>query len=295
MNNTLKNLLAVNRKALQGLHAIADMDFQKPYTLIERDGKFTHNSIVKELGNIKIRDWNVFVLYVRPADKWNSQRAYIARVQNLDFEAQRHTIEGYEQANGWRYLDTVVGKADFEKNRKNVFGHYFIIAQPRDMENHRNREIAVADRFKTQTEYSKPYVIPYTTPIHDKSDWYYADMCAAVGKVDKSGYAINVNDYEYRVRKLKAERSEAQAASWNGTEVIRNFESRIATMKHLMTDALNVENPNYTGIANVAKQLSAATTTIKKLRENKFKSMDNIRLHIHWIEEYLTEAENSDM
>ena len=66
-------------------------------------------------------------------------------------------------------------------------------------------------------------------------------------------------------------------------------------MKHLMTDALNVENPNYTGIANVAKQLGAAATTIKKLRENKFKSMDNIRLHIRWIEEYLTEAEKSDM
>lgn len=48
--NEIKNLLAENRKALQGLHAIANMDFEKPFIILERTGKFTYNSIMKELG-----------------------------------------------------------------------------------------------------------------------------------------------------------------------------------------------------------------------------------------------------
>ena len=49
--NTTKELLQVNRKALQGLHNIIGFDFQEPHTITKHEGRFTYNSIIKTINS----------------------------------------------------------------------------------------------------------------------------------------------------------------------------------------------------------------------------------------------------
>lgn len=104
----LLNTSKVAKATFKGLHMIADMDFEKPFTIIERTGNFTHKSVLKLLGwdNFLKRDmdkFNTFVIYTDYSDK---DRLLVARLTNNKFEFERKTIEDFEVRNGFRFLST---------------------------------------------------------------------------------------------------------------------------------------------------------------------------------------------
>lgn len=289
-NKALTALLAANRKALQGLHAIANMDFQQPYTLIEHHGKFTYNSIMKELLNVNTDYYNIFVLY--KCAGYDNDRYKLARLDNGKFEAQSSTIYNYKAASGWRWFDTSIGNRTFENSRKSENGHYFIIAQEKQYENRSDNSYHAADRFKLHYRGS---ILEAATPYNRNSDKYYDNVIPHFSKAtfDKSGYMQQINNYSQRVAKLKAERSEAAAALWDGTEIVRKFMDRIEVIHEQIINEFARTVINYRKIREAVWNIELCESSLKALKEKSFTSMNRINYAIADVDKYLTKAENA--
>lgn len=295
MNTPLSNLLKENSKALQGLHAIADMDFQKPFSIIECTGNFTYNSILNALGKPDLDEVNIFVVY-KSFRSWNTNYNYIAHIiKGGKFESQRNEIEGYESVNGWRWFDTAIGKGTFETERKDKNCHYWIIAQERKYAvQSKPKAVDYYVRYKTKIDRGNYYAIPY-----DKNgDWYYDNIVRDFyGKPenfpDKSGYC-NTNDYPTRVRKLKAERSAAEAAKFDNTEKLKEFTERINHCNEALQIILagNYIDIDYETVCNVANCLRwIKSPYYNDLKLNKFKSVSAIQFTLERLEDSISRAE----
>lgn len=303
--NEIKNLLAANRKALQGLHTIANMDFQQPFVILERDGNFTYNSILKELNGtsynsksklcnkINTDDYNIFVLYKR-TDYSCYRDLYLARLSHNKFETERKTIENYEAVNGWRWLDTSTGKDMFEKARKSATGHYYIIAQEKQYANKRSPAHDNTERYRVHMRDRKH--IEAATPYYYNSDKYYDNILGYYDRrtLDKSGYIQQVNDYERRVKVLKSQRSAAAAAVWDNAEKYAEIETRILKINTRIAELTNapVHEIPYMKIYHCYSNLAWIRSNIKELHDNNFTSVERIKWTISYIEEQITKAEN---
>lgn len=292
MNTPLSNLLKENRKALQGLHAIAGMDFQKPFHIIEAIGNFTYNSVMNLLGKPDLDEVNIFVMY-KSSKGWEMSYNNLAHViKRGKFETQRNDIEGYESACGWRWFDTAIGKGTFEKIRKDKNCHYWIIAQERKYAV--QSELKVVDysiRYRTKIDHGNYYAIPY----HKNGDWYYDNVCNLSSKynLDKSGYTSLVNNYDSRVRKLKAERSAAEAAKFDNTEKLREFTERINHCNEALQIILagNYIDIDYEKISDVTRHLRFGKRYYKELKANSFTSMRDINYTLERLEDEVRSAE----
>ena len=266
------------------------MDFQQPYTLIEHHGKFTYNSIMKELLNVNTDYYNIFVLY--KCAGYDDDRYKLARLDNGKFESQRSTIYNYEAANGWRWFDTSIGNRTFENSRKSENGHYFIIAQEKQFENRRGTAYYMRERFRVHKECGRRYVIPY----YRNGDYFYNNILTEYDSrtFDKSGYCQQVNSYAQRVRALKAERSEAAAAVWDNTEKCAEVETRIRKINARIAEltAAPVHEIPYMKIYNCYMSISWINNSLKALYKNDFSSMENLNHTISYIESQLAKAES---
>lgn len=300
----IKNLLAENRGAMQGLHAIANMDFEKPFIILERTGSFTYNSILKDLNNgsalysydnrflckINTSDYNIFVLFKR-TDYSCYQHLYIARLNDSKFETERKSIEGYEQSSGWRWFATAIGKEQFETARKSATGHYFIVAQDKQYKNTRQTTHGNTERYRVYMRDRKH--VEAATPYYYNSDKYYDNILDYYDRrtFDKSGYIQQVNNYEQRVKALKAERSAAAAAKYDNTGKLAEFENRIEKLKTIIIENLKSENTNFKLIYNISYNLNWISREMKELKNNSFSSMSAINTTISLINQYITKAE----
>lgn len=301
----IKNLLAENRGAMQGLHAIANMDFEKPFIILERTGSFTYNSILKDLNSgsalysydnrflckINTSDYNIFVLYKRTDYDAYKNNLYIARLNGSKFETERKSIEGYEQSSGWRWLDTAIGKEQFETARKSATGHYFIVAQDKQYKNTSQTTHGNTERYRVYMRDRKH--VEAATPYYYNSDKYYDNILDYYDRrtFDKSGYIQQVNNYEQRVKALKAERSAAAAAKYDNTEKLAEFETRIEKLKTIIIENLKSETTNFKLIYNISYNLNWISREMKELKNNSFSSMSAINTTISLINQYITKAE----
>lgn len=292
MNTPLSNLLKENRKALQGLHAISGMDFQKPFTIIECTGNFTYNSILNALGKPDLDEVNIFVMY-KSSKGWEMNYNNLAHIiKGGKFESQRGEIEYYESVCGWRWFDTAIGKGTFEKIRKDKNCHYWIIAQERKYAV--QSELKAVDysvRYRTKIDYGNYCAIPY-----DKNgDWYYDNVCnlSSTYNFDKSGYTSLVNNYDSRVRKLKAERSAAEAAKFDNTEKLREFTERINYCNEALQIILagNYIDVDYEKISDAIRHLRFGKRYYKELKANSFTSMRDINYTLERLEDEVRSAE----
>lgn len=301
----LKNLLAMNRKALIGLHNIGWLDFQKPYLISEYHGNFTANQILKamNIGKYDIDAYNIYVLYTDPRRWSNHEELYLARMYGTGkFESQRADIEGYEAAHGWRWLKTMVGKSTFEEVRKHPDGHYFVVVQEKAYENHRPKVIDRSARFKPIYSEYNPKKLDYIVPTGRRVDNYYdnimvSDYRRTYHELDKSGYLVSENraNYEQRAKKLRTERAEKAAAAWDNTATIKSIDERVARINQAMAKLLTgkVEGIDYGVVSWVAQKLQWIKNDIARIRKNDYNSMNGINSAIKYVDEKLTDAESA--
>lgn len=304
----LKNLLAMNRKALIGLHNIGWLDFQKPYLISEYHGNFTANSIFKAMNIDKwdAKAYNIYILYTDPRPYSTRNELYLARLNgDWKFESERKNISGYEAAYGWRWLDTKIGKATFEEIRKNPECHYFVIAQEKAYENRRGKVVDLSARFKPIYSEYNPEKLDYIVPTGRRVDNYYDNIMEIWRygtprykyELDKSGYLVSEirSRYQQRAKKLRAERSAKAAAAWDNTETIKRIDERVARINQAVVKLLT-ENPemvDYGAICDAGHKLQWIKNDIARIRKNTYGSMNEINSAIRYVNEKLTDAESA--
>lgn len=295
---SVKNLLAINRKALIGLHNIAGMDFENDFLIIENTGKFTYNSIMKQFCAEWHRDfdeWNIYLIY-SDTRGYADKRYRIASMVYNGFDVQRETIKRYETIHGWRWFDTLVNKGDFNTIRKNDNCHYFIVAQEKKYAKNIEKVIDFNERFRVIKEPHRTYA----TPLNKNCDKYYDNICGRKGfEFDKSGYVLGQNNYEGRLQAIRAERSQKQAAVYDNTEKLNEFTNRIRVINETIINIFKNNNGDistileipYMKIHNVCYDINWIKIYLKKLQQNKFNDMSDINWIIEMIGKSLDKAE----
>lgn len=291
-NQAIKNLLALNGKAFQGLHAIVGMDFCKPFKVVEGFGNFTAKSILKSVGNVDLSTHWVFVVFT-DTRRWTNGKPKLARLDDDGkFEAQRSTIYNFERYYGYRWFDYLNSKGDFEEIRKDSTGHYFIIVQEKAFEVRNERSIDLTERFKQNG-----------VPYYRNGDNYYNSIFTRTSNIiysnepkkelDKSGYLLGQNKYKRRLLIVKAEKSKEKAVAYDRAPKYAEFTARLQKINELMINELQSEKPNYGKLDKAMTPLSWMGNSINTFMTAEFESMGSLERRINNIDDYLTRAEKA--
>jgi len=323
-NNALNNLMGFSPKIREFLHNTDFLDWTNNIFIEEYAGKFTHNTIKKQLaaaGIDQIKDYNIFMLYYNNSiNPWHKGKLYIAKITDYDILCTNKQIDNkyYSYHDN---IDIPWKKAIFDEMRKNENTKYFIIAQKKSYAKHRAGDYSENER----------YIMHYSTYIYNYGDKtnYISDVCikpyhrandhykninsSCYGRrpyrdilekdfykvfVDKSGYRIDVihENYKQRVRALKAAKSAAAAAQYDNTEILKNIDYRIKAINEkiitLLSDS-SIQNIPYTKIYNAANHINWIKAEYKNLKENKYTSMEKINFEIDHLNRYIEKAENA--
>ncbi len=305
----VRNLLNRNKMVLMGLHMLADMDFEKPFIIMEREGNFTHNSILKLMGwdNFLKRDidkFNTFVVYTDCY--YDDCRMCVARLTASKFEFERDTIEGFEDRNGYRLLGTASRKV-FEESRKNKNGHYFVISQSKAWcKPKENTELDIHARYRVREQYGHQDAI-----LFDKNgDFYYDNVNKTMSyswnkrpyEFDKSGYITKQNHYFKRLIEVKKQRDMQAMQDFDVMPKVIEFENRIHRLNIKIrnfltsptmgrTDTNFICNTPYGRISFVCDRISWIARDIRSLKNKTLNGMNAVKNTISHIDENITKAE----
>lgn len=326
MNKTaLNNIMALSPNIRQFLHNTDFIDWNNNIFIEEYAGKFTHNTIKKQLaaaGIDQLKDYNIFMLYYNNfVESWHKNKLYIAKIMDYDFLCTNKQIDRkYDSYHN--NIDIPWKKAIFDEMRKNENTKYFIIAQKKEYAKHRAGDYSEKDRY-ILAHYST-YIHNYgdTTnyisdihikPFHRANDHYINLNSSYYGRrpyrdilesdlhkvfVDKSGYRIDIahENYKQRVKALKAAKSAAAAAQYDNTEILNNIDYRIKAINEKIITLLqdsNIDNIPYTKIYNAAHHINWIKSEYKNLKTNKYLSMGKINFEIDQLNRYIEKAENA--
>lgn len=196
----IKELKQDNKNVMHYLHDGFGFDFQKPFTIVKQDGKFTANLIksiiAKEISDFSDAEYETALL-IHPYD-YNGK---IDRLHAVVLDGDKFDVD---VPRGYRYdIDTFYNKCDFKNTRKNKTAHYYIIAQKKEYLQEKNvTRHDVTVRFKYyptayecygdgngNTYYSRVHI----KELHINGDPFYFDIryrhIKALSEIiDKSGY-----------------------------------------------------------------------------------------------------------
>lgn len=219
----MKNeLLAMNPKALQFLHAAAGFDFCKPYEIHRIDGRFTRRTV----GALIPEGHKAAALLVPDpvGVRWSRQDTmYYIRVTRGDFDPTRQDNVSY-----WNYkapvngkihdIDYFYSKGEFETIRKNGTKHLYIVTQELEITMQgRSSFIDFTERFHYNTEcsYLRIKRIDHNEDWmkYESGSWFGSRPSKPVDLIDKSGYILDRRrtELQRRTAALKAERQKAAA------------------------------------------------------------------------------------
>lgn len=267
MSTSARNLLSLNKKALMEIHKISGMNFDDLFICQEYTENFTLNKVMKKFDecvqrcsfkedSTNIRDYNVYVLFKRT--DWGCKDLMIAQVKNYGFLVTKEEIGcGY-----LRNINTYWRKADFEKQRKDVNTHWWIIAQPKRMAFvNKKKETSPKLAFETDkyTRYhvndisyygkscgsGQKYVSRITVqPTHRRNDYpiYKYDRYGGIRAedidtlIDKSGYfKNNIHDeYTYRANVLRNQKAKQAVDKFDCLKALEPYTNELNRIKDIM-------------------------------------------------------------
>lgn len=320
-NKALTALLAENPKVCKALHEMSNLDWQQPISVTEYTGKFTHNSICKEIKNLTEaahKDCNVFLLYKNPADNfsWKRERLFIVEVDPYEFCILKEDIRGYNGISYKYEIETEYKKGDFEEARKSGKLHYWLIIQERSKESHRQPVYDRTARFVVKDfstyirqEAKGEFISRFEVKPLDRN--YPTITVAPNGRsqflrihiptserytiVDKSGYIVSDqrSEYQRKVNAIKTEKAAAEAARWDNAEAVKKFEDRIEVIHEQIINEFARTVINYRKIRETVWNIELCESSLKALKEKSFTSMNRINYAIADVDKYLTKAENA--
>lgn len=288
--NELKNLLKLSRNALQVCYYQLGMDFEKPYTIIEGEGKFTANSIGKKIFEVTGMTWKncKAALYLRNDNKYRSDytRLYFVKF-NCDFDSVdtlSKTTFKHE------YIDDFWRKSDFEAERKKDTSHWWIVVQ--------NKQYLCAKKEPQMIDfgerYKKVYSEHYSILGNERKCIKYSPCFYRSHKptekdiLDKSGYIRweNVITYQEKAKALKAERDKAAASVFDCSKVTEQIEKSLLDIRAILSKAI-INNVKAREISYVLDRLAWVESDYKKhclkIKENTYSSIESINVDLNYM------------
>ena len=314
----LTNLLGKNRKVCKLLHDMANIDWENPVSVTEYTGKFTFNSISKEVNRITgkgIEGYTVFLLYWKTEGCFRD-RLYLVEVDVSNFNVLKDDIRNGKLISS--YYDKVeleYSKGDFEKARKNDTLNYWLIIQSKEMENHRqpvydesarykvldfssyglmNKSGSYIQRFEIKPIDSNYECISVSPNGRSNCLSRHVPISERFNIVDKSGYRVGIrrDEYKRKVNAIKLEKSKAEAAVYDNAPKVAEFKARYDKIHGLIIAEMQSEKPNYGKIEKAVRYLDWIGNRFNNFKDNNFTTMTEVNRCIEYIEEYLVKAEN---
>lgn len=222
---------------MKKMHCAFGVDWTKPYAEIEHHGKFTVNSLKKELASQGYTpDDSLILAIVQGTNSWDSGEYNVVRIRSTSFEIEVPRI-----------LDSYFRKYDFDNARKNPDCNCIFFAQ-------KKCDLSCSSY---RYEYST-WSGGYYRKIENKSDPHervnlklctnsdgivYADNYVNPD-IDKSGYILNAfrNDLNGRVKAYKAEKERNMYLSTDNSDKVLTLERLINEYKErLSKEILNAD------------------------------------------------------
>lgn len=260
-----KELLTENRLALAFLHNEMRFDFERDCIIIKGVGRFTYNSVCKEIAQRIPGEYVAAVLMKRERPYRNDDELYFVRVGCGRFLNDR--VRGYSY-----HIDDFYTVGDFEEARKTQTAHYYIIAQSVEYltEPKQEKGVDLSQRFR---------YIPYKYEKHGdgKGHTYIGEVhlmkldgsaqeftfkpyegiyipgeakAATVSEViDKSGYLVIERRRKLArgAKALRAEREKAAAASADFSQRETAIAKGLEELKRHVSEMVLTANTNSDG------------------------------------------------
>lgn len=288
--SAVKNLLAYNRKILQGMSKLR-LDFAKPFVCIQNEGNFTNNSIIKQVEKyINTHDSIIYVLIENPY--WHD-RLYVVGVcdGSWDIEIGRRVYNSYN------HLDYYYAKKKVEEHRKQNT-KYFIIAQetqyiiPLILEkkldlNERVRITKTTRYGKREEEYIHSVNCVMYNDYKTKGEYHPCRSlydCKPVSTnniydiIDKSGYIVDSFRFllHHRAELYKREKNKAKAKAHDCTNEVEDFKKEMVTIKNMLANYIKETNePNYSLIRTICNTMISLKGRVNDLAEYEFSTEEN--------------------
>lgn len=294
MNNYTKALLTKNKKALQFLHAAQGFDFEAEHIVKAIEGRFTYNSVIKEIEKEVSGEYTAAVL-VDPISTYRWESLHYAAMTWGKFQPLR--VQGLPY---WNYnIDYFFGIGDFEETRKKKTNRVYIIAQKTELLNpaKTNKGTDLSQRFryvpsnheKCWDRYGNSYInrvqlmkldgsaeeFEYNTNATHYTGDNKPETIADV--IDKSGYLIINRRRELKAaaKRLKADRERAAAISADFSKEEQKARDGIAAAKKYIADAITAADSWESGrkAARAAHELQYVLNDFEKLHTWTFSSI----------------------
>lgn len=263
----LKELNQDSKNVSQYLHGGFGFDFEKPFTIIKQDGKFTANTIIsglsKEIENFSSENYKIILLIRYYGHSGNLEKLHIATLDDDKFNID--VPRGYDYD-----VDTFYSKGDLEHTRKNKMAYLFVVAQKTEY---------LIDRKPIRHDTTERYqYIPSSCECCGDgkgNTYYYRVNVKEINKnkkpsqldiqyrrlkslgdiIDRSGYLV----YEYRdrlkdrVREYKSKKRKSEFLATDYSYTVKALNDLLETLKIQIADTVkNITNYSQARLAEKA-------------------------------------------
>ena len=273
----LKDLLNVNRKALQYLHWFKGMDFEKPFEVVSGKGSFTSNSVKKAV-NVGDNASDYKFGFLLAFNFWGSEKLYAVDIDS----SFKFDVDVKKRVNDFNlYMDFNINyfsyKKPFEEKRKSSEVKWFVIMQKKEYIIPAEQLIKTADFTERFTDTDKLYAKDVNGVRVSKRN-----MC-----FDKSNYCLNDihKNYEERVRELRQERNKSKADNYDGLSEAYKLKDKIESLLPLITESINKKDfskatdifDRYNGFNTMYRYINEH---IEKLENKSYRNVSEIETTI---------------
>ena len=287
----LKDLLNVNRKALQYLHWFKGMDFEKPFEVISGEGRFTSNSLKKAVDVDDINDYKFSLLLLKSC---GSEEFYTVDIDsdfafNIFVATYKNYLDLYDDFKIFDFYH----KPYFEEIRKSDEVKWFVVFQKKEYiisDECLVRTPDFTERFDADSEghYFKlingSYLRNYSESCFDKSDYYLMNI---------------YKNYEERVIKIRQRRAKNEADNYDGLSDAYEMKKKIDELLPSITEILN--NKDFDKVSKIFdryndfsfnKMYKYINEHIEKLENKSYQNIDEIKIAINLINEIYISVKN---
>ena len=313
----IKNLLSINKKVFQFLHDVEGFDFEQPYFIAEKPGKFTVNTVKKAIdGHLNPASCRISVFIV-PTEASYMNGLYFATLERYRFDGTKKDgvhYGDYRTNDRAGDIDYCFGVGNFEDLRKNQTEKIYIIAQNKKyIEQPKKKAFDLSARYtlintsESEDGCGNTYIDKMTLKATDGSAtrfeyapystfYGYEKKNADIGNfIDNSGYLLRPHRFDLmqKAANLRRTRNKAEADQADFTKETTELQALIdETRRTLSAAILACNNPKDADtIANKVRSFSYALSRFATYKENlstkQYASIDRIKSAIDGIKEEL--------